>query len=51
MNEPESLPEGYAAKCAEYGDFNKDGVIDTLDTDLFKEICELRYMLEDMEII
>lgn len=47
MNEPESLPEGYAAKCAEYGDFNKDGVIDTLDTDLFKEICELRYMLED----
>ena len=47
MNEAESLPEGYAARCAEYGDFNKDGVIDTLDTDLFSEICELRYTQAD----
>ncbi|SHM30066.1 dockerin type I domain-containing protein [Ruminococcus flavefaciens] len=47
MNEPQSLPEGYAARCAAYGDFNKDGAVDTLDTDLLREVCELRYMPED----
>ncbi|MCR4640129.1 dockerin type I domain-containing protein [Ruminococcus sp.] len=47
MNEPQSLPEGYAERCASYGDFNKDGAIDTLDTDLFREICELKYTQED----
>ncbi|SFW45678.1 dockerin type I domain-containing protein [Ruminococcus flavefaciens] len=47
MNEPESLPDGYAERCAAYGDFNKDGAIDTLDTDLLREVCEIRYTQED----
>ena len=44
LNEPESLPEGCAERCKANADFNKDGVIDTLDTDLFREICYMRYI-------
>ena len=44
LNEPESLPEGYAERCAENADFNKDGIIDTLDSDLFREICFIKYI-------
>ncbi len=47
LNEPGSLPEGCAERCRANADFNKDGVIDTLDTDLFREICYMRYISDN----
>lgn len=49
VNEPESLPDGYAARCAAYGDFNKDGAVDTTDSDLLKEICFLKFSQDNYD--
>lgn len=46
VNESESVPEEYAARCAAYGDINSDGIIDNADSDIFKEYCFLKYAFE-----
>lgn len=43
VNEPASLPDGYAARCEAYGDITADGNIDSADSDLLKEYCFLKF--------
>ena len=43
VNEPSSLPEGYAERCEAKGDVNKDGKIDSADSDLISEIFIYKY--------
>ena len=38
VNEPSSLPEGYAERCKAKGDVNNDGKIDSADSDLISEM-------------
>ena len=38
VNEPSSLPEGYAERCKARGDVNNDGRTDSADSDLLSEI-------------
>ena len=38
LNEPSSLPEGYAERCKAKGDANKDGKVDSADLDLLSEM-------------
>lgn len=38
VNEPSSLPEGYAERCKAGGDVNNDGKIDSADSELLSEM-------------
>lgn len=45
VNEPESLPEGFAARCEANGDLYQDGAVNSLDCDLLKECCYQKFSL------
>lgn len=46
VNEPSSLPEGYAERCEAKGDVNKDGKIDSADSDLLSEMFIYKFSEE-----
>lgn len=46
VNEPSSLPEGYAERCEAKGDVNKDGKIDSADSALISEIFIYKFSEE-----
>ena len=46
VNEPSSLPEGYAERCAAKGDVTKDGKIDSADSDLISEMFIYKFSEE-----
>ena len=43
VNEASALPEGYAARCEAKGDVNRDGKVDFVDSNLFREYCLLKF--------
>lgn len=43
VNEASELPEGYAARCEANGDVNRDGKVDFVDSNLFREYCLLKF--------
>ena len=46
VNEPSSLPEGYAERCEAKGDVNKDGKIDSADSALISEMFIYKFSEE-----
>lgn len=46
VNEPSSLPEGYAERCEAKGDVTKDGKIDSADSDLISEMFIYKFSEE-----
>ena len=46
FNEAASLPDGYAEKCAENGDINQDGTVDSTDRDILMEYCQLKFTFD-----
>lgn len=49
INEPASLPEGFAEKITANGDLYKDGKVNEWDYDIFKNYCFMKFTYDDFD--